>query len=220
METIQKSTLSFLSDLKNNNNREWFLENQAAYRNAKGNFERFIQQVIDRITVFDPILKGLEVKNCAFRINRDVRFSHDKSPYKTNLGAFIVRGGKKNSDKYSGYYLHFEPGGCFIAGGAYMPPAPWLSAIRDKIDNEADKLIKIINGKEFRDYFGQIDGEKLKTPPRGYSADNPNIELLKFKSYLAMCEVNDKLVLSPEYFDYVVNVLKAMKPFNDFLSEY
>src|SRR5512133_1226489 len=135
MEAIKKTTLAFLSELARNNNREWFKANEKLYREAKGNFEAFIQDVINEIIVFDPIMKGIEVKNCVFRINRDIRFSNDKSPYKTNMGAFMVKGGKKNGDKYAGYYFHIEPGKSMLAGGAYVPPANWLAAIREKIDD-------------------------------------------------------------------------------------
>jgi uncharacterized protein (TIGR02453 family) len=218
MEQIKKSTLDFLRKIKSNNSREWFIKNRDLYEDAKENFESFVQALIDKITDFEPIMKGLEVKSCVFRINRDIRFSNDKSPYKTNFGAFIVRGGKQNGDKFAGYYFHIEPGKSMIAGGAYMPPSQWLASIREKIDQEPERLIKIINQKDFIKYFEHIDGEKLKTPPRGYSSDNPNIELLKFKSYLAVNEPNDKTVLSPDYFDHVFNVMKAMKPFNDFLN--
>jgi uncharacterized protein (TIGR02453 family) len=220
MEIIRKSTLSFLSDLKKNNNREWFLKNHATYVVAKNNFETMVQEIIDTIVVFEPIMKGLEVKSCVYRINRDIRFTNDKSPYKSHLGAFIVRGGKKNGDKFAGYYVHIEPGKSIIAGGAYMPPSPWLAAIREKIDQESEKFINIITNKDFLKYFGQIDGEKLKTPPRGYTSDNPNIDLLKYKSYLVINEVPDQVVLSEEYSKHVLKVLKAMKPFNDFLNEY
>jgi uncharacterized protein (TIGR02453 family) len=219
MATINKSTLSFLTELKKNNNREWFRENQALYKDAKDNFESFVQEIIKGIAVFEPIIKGLEAKSCIFRINRDIRFSNDKSPYKANFGAFIVRGGKKNGDKFAGYYLHIEPGESFIAGGAYMPPSPWLSAIREKIDQESVHFKKIINHKDFVRYFNQLDGEKLKTPPRGYSSDNPNIELLKYKSYLAVNSVPDKKLISQDYYSYVLEVLKAMKPLNDFLND-
>jgi uncharacterized protein (TIGR02453 family) len=130
METIKKSSLDFMTALSRNNNRDWFIMNKPAYLDAKENFESIIQEIISRITQFDPILKGLEVKNCVYRINRDIRFSNDKTPYKTHFGAFIVRGGKKNADKFAGYYIHVEPGKSIIAGGAYMPPAPWLSTIR------------------------------------------------------------------------------------------
>jgi uncharacterized protein (TIGR02453 family) len=220
METINKSTLSFLAELKKNNNTEWFRNNQSAYREAKADFESFTQEVINGLSLFEPIMRGLEAKTCIFRINRDIRFSHDKSPYKNNFGAFIVKGGKKNGNKFAGYYLHIEPGESFIAGGAYTPPSPWLAAIREKIDRESAQFRKIIEHKDFIRCFKQLDGEKLKTPPRGYTSDNPNIELLKFKSFLAMNYVPDKKLLSDDYNDYVMEVLKAMKPLNDFLNDY
>lgn len=219
MTRIKKTTFDFLKNLTENNNRDWFANNRPLYLEAKDNIESFIQEIINKIIDFDPIIKGLEVKNCVFRINRDIRFSNDKSPYKTNFGAFIVRGGKKNGDKFAGYYIHFEPGKSIIAGGAYTPPSPWLSAIREKIESEPEKFIKIINSKDFIKYFGKIDGEKLKKAPKGYPSDHPYIDLLKFKSYLVVNEVSDELVLSENYIDHVMNVLKAMKPFNDFLNE-
>jgi uncharacterized protein (TIGR02453 family) len=220
METISKSTLTFLTSLEKNNNREWFHSNRKIYDPAKAEFEVFIQAVINRITDFEPILKGLEANSCIFRINRDIRFSHNKSPYKSNFGAFIVKGGKKNGDKYAGYYIHVEPGKSFIAGGAYVPPAPWLSAIREKIDDEPRKFLKLINDRDFKKYFGKLDGEKLKSAPRGYQADNPNLDLLKFKSYLVMHYVTDKEITGPSYLEHVIMVAKAMKPLNDFLNDY
>jgi uncharacterized protein (TIGR02453 family) len=220
MEPIKKSTFDFLTILKNNNNREWFIKNRASYIDAKVNFESLVQKLIDKIIDFESIMKGLEVKSCVYRINRDIRFSNDKSPYKTHFGAFIVRGGKKNGDKFAGYYVHIEPGNSIVAGGAYMPPAPWLSAIREKIDEEPEKLLKIISSKDFIKYFCKIDGEKLKKAPKGYPSDHPNVELLKFKSYLVVNEMTDEFVLSERYFDHTINVIKAMKPFNDFLNDY
>jgi len=220
MEPIKKSTLDFLNTLKYNNNRDWFIKNKSRYIEAKDNFESFVQEIINNIIDFEPIMKGLEVKSCVYRINRDIRFSNDKSPYKSHFGAFIVRGGKKNGDKFAGYYIHVEPAQSIIAGGAYMPPAPWLSAIREKISEEPEKFIKIINSKDFIKYFGKIDGEKLKTSPKGYSSDHPNIDLLRYKSYLVVNEVSDEMVLSYKYFDHLMNVVKAMKPFNDYLNDY
>jgi uncharacterized protein (TIGR02453 family) len=129
MEQIYRSTLEFLSDLKKHNDRDWFQKNRSRYLEAKSNFESFIQAVIDKIAAFDPILKGLEASSCTYRVNRDIRFSNDKTLYKTHMGAFIVRGGKQNGDRYAGHYIHVEPGNnSMIAGGAYMPPAPWLNS--------------------------------------------------------------------------------------------
>jgi uncharacterized protein (TIGR02453 family) len=220
MESIKRTTLDFLKAIKENNNRNWFLEHRKSYDEARANFEQFVQVIIDNIIEFEPIMKGLEVKSCVYRFNRDIRFSNDKSLYKTHFGAFIVRGGKKNGDKLAGYYFHIEPGNSMVAGGAYMPPAPWLSAIREKINDEPDKLIEIISAKDFIKYFGKIDGEKLKKAPKGYPSDHPHVDLLKLKSYLVVNEVKDEFVLSDKFFDHVMNVIKAMKPLNDYLNEY
>lgn len=220
MEKIEKSTLEFLEKLARNNNKEWFDLHRTEYLAAKTNFESFVQVLINEITEFDPIIKGLEAKNCIFRINRDVRFSNDKSPYKTNMGAFIVKGGKKNGDKYAGYYFHIEPGQSMLAGGAYVPPAPWLTAIREKIDDEPERFLAIINNPLFKKHFVQLEGEKLKKAPKGFSPDHKYIELLKYKSYLAMEEVKDKQLLGNDYLKYSSTVFKAMKPLNDFLNEY
>ncbi len=220
MVQLNKSTLEFLKELKENNYREWFQANQTAYKDAKRNFETFVQELINEIIAFDPELKGLEVKNCVFRINRDVRFTHDKSPYKTNFGAFMVKGGKKNGDKYAGYYFHVEPNGCMIAGGAYIPPSPWLNAIREKISDESEEFLSILNEKEFKKFFGTVTGEKLKTAPKGYPSDHPQIEYLKLKSILATADIADDKAISPDYFKYVIRGFKAMKPLNDFLNRF
>jgi uncharacterized protein (TIGR02453 family) len=221
MESIRKSTLEFLADLKKHNDRDWFIKNRPRYIEAKTNFEKFVQAVINEIIKFDPILRGLEVSSCTYRINRDIRFSNDKTIYKSHLGAFIVRGGKKNGDKYAGYYVHVEPGNnSMIAGGAYMPPMPWLTAIREKIDQEGKKFLEIINHRDFIKHFGKIEGEKLKSVPRGFQRDHPMIELLKLKSYLVVKMISDKEVVSNEYFEDLIRTSKAMKPLNDFLNEY
>jgi uncharacterized protein (TIGR02453 family) len=220
MEQIKKSTIDFLSDLKRNNYRDWFLDNRQRYEDARLNFESFVQDVIDEIALFDPIIKGLGVKSCTYRINRDIRFSNDKTVYKSHLGAYIVRGGKKNGDKFAGYYLHIEPGNSMIAGGAYLPPAPWLTAIREKIDEDGEKLVRIINQKDFKSYFGEIEGDKVKTSPKGYSKDHPYIELLRFKSFLAAKLISDKDVLSTNFFDHVMSAVRVLKPLNDFMNDY
>jgi uncharacterized protein (TIGR02453 family) len=220
MEKIQKSTLEFLKDLNHNNNRDWFINNRVRYDSARLNFELLVQAVIDQIALLDPIFKGLSVKNCTYRINRDIRFSKDKSIYKTHFGAFIVRGGKKNGDHLAGYYLHLEPGKSIIAGGAYMPPTPWLNKIREKINEKPESLLDILDNKTFKHYFSKLGDDKLKTAPKGYLRDNPAIELLKYKSYLAVNEVTDKIVLSDAYFDHIIKVVSAMKPLNDYLNDY
>lgn len=221
MEQISKPTLDFLTDLKYHNEREWFNANRKRYNEAKSEYERFVQALIERIVDFDPILKGLEAKNCMYRINRDIRFSPDKTIYKTHLGAFIVKGGKKNGDRFAGYYIHIEPGNnSMIAGGAYMPPMPWLTSIRNNIDEKGESFLKIINDPEFRAVFGEIEGEKLKGAPKGFSRDNRYIELLRMKSYLASIIISDKDVLNTDFFDFTIKACKVMKPLNDFLNDY
>ncbi len=221
MEQIKQSTLDFLSDLKQHNDREWFAVNRKRYEEARTNFESFVQAVIDKISEFDPILKGLEVKSCTYRINRDIRFSNDKTIYKTHFGAFIVKGGKNNGDRFAGYYVHVEPGNnSMIAGGAYMPPMPWLTAIREKIAEQGDQFLRIINGKEFLNFFGTIEGEKLKSAPKGYPKDHPFIELLKLKSFLASKIISDKEIISSDCFGVVIKASRTMKPLNDFLNDY
>jgi len=220
METIEKSTIDYLKAIGKNNNRDWFLANKDQYIVARENFESFVQGLINELIVFEPVMKGLEVKSCVYRFNRDIRFSNDKSPYKNHFGAFMVRGGKKNGDKLAGYYFHIEPGKSIIAGGAYMPQAPWLAAIREKIDEEPDRFIKILKNKDFIKYFGELTGDKLKKAPKGYPSDHPQLELLKFKSYLVVNEVTDNIVLSESFFNHVLTVFKAMKPLNDILNEY
>lgn len=220
MEKIEVSTLEFLKRLSHNNSKDWFDLNRPDYLAAKSNFEKFIQALLNEITGFDPIMKGLEAKSCIFRINRDIRFSHDKSPYKTNMGAFMVRGGKKNGDKYAGYYFHLEPGKSMLAGGAYVPPAPWLNSIREKIDEEPESFLKIISEKPFKKFFGQLEGEKLVKAPKGFDPAHKHIELLKYKSFLAVHNLPDKQTLDSNYLKYSAEVFKAMKPLNDYLNEY
>jgi uncharacterized protein (TIGR02453 family) len=219
MNQINKSTFDFLKTIKKNNNREWFLNSKSEYFIAKENFEDFAQSVINELVKFEPVFKGLEIKSCVYRFNRDIRFSSDKSPYKTHFGAYIVRGGKKNGNRYAGYYLHIQPGECILAGGAYMPPQPWLNAIREKITDEPRKFLKIINSDDFKGLFGSISGEKLKSAPRGFSSDHPQIDLIKMKSYLVVNEISDDFVMSNKFFDHVIRVFYAMKPLNDFVND-
>lgn len=221
MEQIKQSTLDFLSDLKQNNNREWFRLNRWRYDETKLNYERFVQNIIDEVAEFDPILKGLEASSCTYRIYRDIRFSNDKTIYKSHMGAFIVRGGKKNGDRYSGYYIHVEPGGkSMIAGGAYMPPMPWLNAIRRKISENGSELLKILNTSELVKYFGELQGERLSSAPKGYARDHTYIELLRYKSYLVSKMISDVEITGKNCAGFLIAACKAMKPLNDFLNDY
>lgn len=219
MTAISQKTLKFLEDLKQNNDRDWFLVNKARFEEAKKEFEQFIDNLILEIAKFDSSISHHTAKDCIFRIYRDVRFSKDKSPYKTHLGAHITPAAKK-SDIHSkaGYYIHIEPSGSMLAGGAYLPPGPWVKAIRQEIAYNADELKKILTGASFKKYFGEIEGGKLKKAPKGYAPDHPEIELLRFKSYLATHRCSDKDVTASDFLNHSAKVFKALYPFDQFLN--
>jgi uncharacterized protein (TIGR02453 family) len=158
----------------------------------------------------------LEAKDCVFRINRDIRFSNDKTPYKTNLGASISPGGKKSLS--AGYYFHLQPGASFLAGGMWQPPAPQLSAVRQEIDYNTPEFKKIINNKDFKKYFGALsDEDKVKTAPKGYDKTHPEIEILKLKSFIVVHDLKDKEVLSKDFLQHATAVFKALHPLDLFL---
>lgn len=212
-----KKAHSFLSKLKKNNTKEWFDQHRNEYQEIKKEFEQFITELIKEVSAFDESVKTVEAKKAIFRINRDIRFSPDKSPYKTNIGASISPGGK-NSGK-AGYYIHIEPKNSFIAGGVYMPESPQLILIREAIDYEGEKLNKIITSKNFKSMFGDMRGEKVKTTPKGFKPDNQHIELLKHKSFLAWHQIADEEAFAKSQVKYAVKVMKEIKPLNDFLNK-
>lgn len=214
-----KHLLDFLSKLKKNNNREWFEANKEQFLKSKEDLEIFTDKLIHHINKFDkkidPNLKG---KDCLFRIYKDVRFSKDKTPYKTNMGANISPGGRKSS--IPGYYLHIEPGNCFLAGGYYMPDAENLNAIRQEIDYNKSEFLKIMNNKAFKSYFNGLDEiDVLKTVPKGYSKDHELIEVLKHKHFIVSYSFDDKLISDPNSIKEITTVLKAMFPFVEFLRK-
>jgi len=215
---IQPSTLKFLSALKKNNNRDWFLANKKEYEAAKKDFIDLAQQLITGITTFDKKIAGLEAKNCVFRINRDVRFSNDKSPYKTNMGANMRPGGKKSPA--AGYYFHIEPGESFLAGGMFMPEPEKLKAVREDIIYDPNTFKKIIGSKEFKKHYSKLwDEGKLKTAPKGFDKEHPDIDLVKFKSYIVVKNLSDKEVMDKNLVKKALEAYKALKPMNDFLNK-
>ncbi len=215
---LQKSTLDFLKHLKNNNNKEWFDKNQNDYENAKGDFSTFINNLIKGAALFDASLDSLDGKNCIFRINRDIRFGKDKSPYKINMGASITAGGKKISA--AGYYFHCEPGNSFLAGGFYMPMPPQLAQIRQEIDYNFGNWKKIISDKKFKKYFPEgIEGaETLSRPPKGYDDNNPAIEYLKMKGFIVSHTLSDVELTDKTLLKKTLQYFEVMKPFIEFLN--
>jgi uncharacterized protein (TIGR02453 family) len=215
---LSKNLLDFLSDLKENNYKEWFHENKPRYQKLRKEFEQFIALTIADIAQFDSSVQNLEPKQCIFRINRDIRFSNDKSPYKTNFGGFIVPGGKKAGN--AGYYIHIEPGNCFLAGGLYSPPADRLKAVRNEIYENTDDFKKILNDKSFKKHFKEImSDEKLKTAPKGFPKDFEDIDLLRYKHYAVAKKVDDNLITSEKFSDEIRETFKALYPFNQYINE-
>ena len=214
---LHTNTLKFLNDLKKSNNRDWFEKNKDRYLSAKENMSLLIDELLKDLIRIDKKLSGLTSKDCLFRIYRDVRFSKDKKPYKTNMGASINAGGKKVMN--AGYYLHIEPGGSFLAGGIWMPPGDALKKIRQEIDYNGKKINKILNQKDFKKLFGELDGtNKLKTTPKGYDKNHPNIELLRYNSYIVWHKFSDKDVLKKDFSKVIAQECKLMKPFIAFLN--
>lgn len=213
---LQKSTIQFLKQLEKNNNREWFNANKHLYEAAKADFENFVDGLIKAISKFDKSVEGLKAKDCTFRIYRDVRFSKNKAPYKNNMGAYLAAGGRKSMKP--GYYIHMQPGKSFVAGGAYMPEGPVLAAIRQEIDYNLKEFQGILKKKSFSKYFKKLDGETVKTTPKGYEKDHPAIEFLKHKDFLATHNLKDDQLMAKNAISYVGKCFEAMKPFNDFLA--
>jgi len=212
-----KKILDFLKELKYNNHKEWMDAHREQYHEAKAEFEEFVNMLIMEIQQFDESIVGVTPKNCIFRINRDIRFSKNKSPYKSNMAAFISEEGKKTFKP--GYYIHLQPEDeSMIAGGIYAPPGDILKKIRQEVDYNSGELKEIVSQKDFRNFFGEIQGEKLKTAPKGYSTDHPNIEFLKLKSYIVYHKFRDQDVMSDNFKNEAIKGFKILKPMNDYLG--
>ncbi len=210
--------LKFLKDIKRNNNREWFEKNKPRYLQAKEHFEDFLEALHKELVKFDESLAGLNPRKQGFRIYRDVRFSKDKRPYKINMGAGFSAHGKMEQEP--GYYVHLEPGNSFVAGGFYMPDSTNLAKIRQEVDYHTEGLMKILNDRKFKKYFdGLEDFDRLKTAPNGYPKDHPHIDLLKNKSFVVSHYFSDSQVKDKKFVKQAVEVCKAIKPLNNFLTE-
>jgi uncharacterized protein (TIGR02453 family) len=213
---LSPETMTFLKRLDRNNNREWLQSHKPDFEAAKEDFARFVADLIGRIAQFDPKIGGLLPESCTFRIYRDVRFSKDKKPYKTNFGAYLSWGGRKSA--VPGYYFHLQPGQSFLAAGKYNPEPGELLQIRTAIANHPDEFSKVIKARSFKKCFGEIHGKKLKTAPKGFPKDHAAIEFLKLKNFLAFLELHDdKFVRSREFTAFVVSAFKESKPLVDFL---
>ncbi len=210
--------LGFLRDLVQNNNREWFHANKDRYDAAKADFEQFVQQWIEKMTDLEPELRGLQVKDCEWRIYRDTRFSLDKTPYKDHFGAFVAQHGGKKSP-YAGYYLHLQPNACMFAAGMWCPVPELLKAIRTSIMDNYEELEQIMVAPSFRRYFSDFDTyATLKKVPAGFPSDAPHAEWLRLKTFTVSCSLTEKEISRSDFSDQLMEICRAAKPLNDFLN--
>ncbi len=213
---VSPKVFDFLRQLAENNNREWFTENKNLYTESQENIVAFLEDLIAEMSEFDSELGKIDAKKSLFRIYRDTRFSKDKTPYKTNIGASLGMG--KGSQK-GGYYLHLEPGKSFIAGGIYMPESSVLKTLRKEISLYGKEFLNILNNKEFKKYFSELDqDDQLKKVPQGFEKEDPMAEYLKLKSFIVVYNLSDKEISDKSASKNLAKIFKVMKPLNDFLN--
>ena len=208
--------LQFLKELDANNQRAWFEANRSRYEKTRNDFLAITAWLIDEIRKFDADVPLLQPKDCMFRIFRDVRFSNDKRPFKTNYGSYIARGGRKSG--YAGYYIHIQPGEYFLSGGVYMPSPEHLSAIRQEIYYHADEYLGIIDKEPFRSNFNQHYFDPLKTAPKGFPKDWEHIGLIKNRSFGFGRSLTEGELLSKDFAEMSLQVYRMLLPLNQFLN--
>jgi uncharacterized protein (TIGR02453 family) len=216
---LKSSTLKFLKGLKKNNNKFWFDKHRGEYEDAKADFATLVQQVINEYSKKDKDLAGLEARKCLFRINRDIRFSKNKAPYKNNLAASLDRGGKKSG--FAGYYFHLEPGNSFIGAGIWQPEPVNLKKLRQEIDYNAEEFRLILDGNEFKkNYKGLYTGDdvQLKKVPQGFEKNNPAAEYLRFKSWMVLMKLTDQELTSSKLLSKTLKAFSLAHPFVNFLN--
>ena len=206
----------FLKDLRENNHKEWFDANRDRHKKGQEQMLFFTELMIQEISKFDPDIPLLNPKDCLFRIYRDIRFSKDKTPYKTHMGSFVARNGLK-VDR-AGYYIHIEPGNSFLGGGIWAPQADHLKAIRSEIFDNAAGFKEILNDKNFRKYYTFIHGDKLKTAPKGFPKDFEDIDLLRYKSYTFGFQVEDETILNGNLVETAVDAFQELYKANRYLN--
>jgi uncharacterized protein (TIGR02453 family) len=212
---ITQDTISFLKDLQLNNNREWFHTNKSRYDTVKAGFEVFVEECLAEIVKFEN-WGPTTAKSCIFRINRDVRFSANKDPYKNFFSAAFGNGGR-HSDKID-YYLHFMPDGAFLGGGMWAPTPEQLAKYRQEIDYNAQSLKDIIENKTFKNYF-ELTGDSLKGAPKGYDKTHPELYLLAKKQLFVMHNFTNEELISANFKEKIIEGCLIMKPFNHFFNQ-
>lgn len=208
---ISSDTFDFLKDLTVNNNRPWFEKNKKRFTKAKKNFSDFVEELKAKMAAHDVIEKAK-----IFRIYRDVRFSADKTPYKNSMSVGFTRAGAL---RRGGYYFHYEPGSIFVGGGFWDPNPADLKRIRDEFARDDAPIRKIISDKNFIKHFGKLEGEGVKTAPKGFDRDHPAIDLIRMKQFTASEKFTEAEALHPDFADKVNDSFKALRPFFDYMTE-
>jgi len=209
--------LNFLGELAENNNREWFHDNKPRYDECRQKVLFLTEVLINELGEFDTQIRGLQAKDCMYRIFRDVRFSKDKRPYKTNFGSFICKGGRRSVNP--GYYFHIEPGGSFIGGGIFKPQSEQLRAIRNYLAEHGDEFMELTSSPDFKREFPEMYDDKLKTAPKGFPKDHEFIQLLRYKSFIFSKSFADSTVTGDRFVEKIVAGFETLQPVNSFLYE-
>jgi len=209
---IKESTLQFLTKLKKNNNREWFNENKSEFQIAQTNAKDFYNKIMENLNKHDDIEKFK-----LFRIYRDVRFSKDKTPYKPHFAGSFSRTGKRLR---GGYYLRIRPGESFLAGGFWEPNKEDLFRIRKEFEFNDTEIRKVLKEQKFNKIFGgNLEGNELKTAPKGFDKEHPAIDLIRKKGFIAVRNFSDKEILSANFINTVDDSYQALRPFFDYMSD-
>ena len=215
MSRIHSETFTFLRELSQNNNRDWFTENKPRYQVAYANIADFMDDLILEMKKVDDI-ENESGKKSLFRIYNDVRFSKGKPPYKTHIGASLTRATRWLR---GGYYIHFEPGNTFIGCGFWQPNSDDLKLIRDELAYDAKPFRAILSNPDFKKVFSELKGDAVKTAPRGFEKEHPNIDLIRFKSFYFDHFFSDEVALSEDFIFEIMKAFLTVRPFFDYMSE-
>lgn len=212
-----KELFTFLKELRINNNREWFKAHKDRYDALHKEFVGVVEQMISRIATFDPEIAGLDAKSCVYRIYRDIRFSTDKTPYKTHFGAYMTGYGGRTSP-YGGYYLHLEPDNSLVSGGVWCPDPKMLKQLRRDIYDNIEEFTGILENEKFKKVYGALEGDMLKRMPDGFPKDSPYDYILKHKYFVVSNAKPEKFFYSKDWMDEAVEDFRLLYPFNRFLN--
>tara|TARA_B100001093_G_scaffold208166_1_gene199994 strand:+ start:73 stop:750 length:678 start_codon:yes stop_codon:yes gene_type:complete len=209
-QTINRKVFSFFGELSDNNNRDWFEKNKLRFKKLEVEVKEFLLEVNHKLNDHDHIEKAK-----MFRIYRDVRFSKNKTPYKTHFGMAFHR---QKPSLRGGYYIHLEPNNSFLGVGFWGPNPSDLFRIRKELEVDAFEFRKIINEKSLKEKWGYLLGDEVKTSPKGFNKDHLNIDLIRKKQYIFSKKVTDEEVISFEFLSLIENHFKSIRPFFDYMS--